>query len=316
MAAFRRSLDVLMLLPAAWTVAGDSTLSIAVAWLWVPPARPTGVAAFSDELRLSIRHLLQVHPQLAPAATLWIGGSLTNVSDLPADLNGALTVRALPTTVLGVKMTGYAAKAWVLIASRVRNGYIVFFDGDVFQCEGWLGHLTSTALTSGYDVVWSLEAEGVRCGGYRNGSCALAVSPSIANNATELAEYVSFGERNTGTVFAVRRSSATVAWMRDTIRLYGQLIASGLVTGNGGLADQPAWRESFFLHRNSLKERLIWRQQACHKMLIAPKNCSCWCTCGPCLYVHGHNAARQCLGILGHVGSRPSTGGQGGRWGV
>ena len=279
--------------------AGGELPLIAATWLWMTDRANDKVLASQSEVVSNIRRLLlQTQPHIL-TATLWLG-SHDAQPQLQDPLASRLAVGRVPDSFGGVRMNGYIAKAWALMESHTaQNGFTILFDGDVYPCDRWVDYLASQALQGSVDVVWSLEAEGVRCSGYANRSCTLAVSPSIAQNATNLAEFAAFGERNSGTIFAVRRSDATLAWMRDAVRIYGELVSSKFVAGNNHLADQPAWRESFFLHRHVLRERLLPRSRACHKMAIAPPgNCSCWCGCSACTFVHGHNSAKQCLGTL------------------
>ena len=112
------------------------------------------------------------------------------------------------------------------------------------------------------DLLWS--AAPVPFGGYARGDGSAAVSGAIVNGtALTRHAYARFGERNSGTVLAVRRSAATRAWLEDALRIYPKQLAAGFVAGAGGRADQPALREAAFLHREAIREQLLPPAVAC-----------------------------------------------------
>ena len=114
------------------------------------------------------------------------------------------------------------------------------------------------------------------------------VSPMIAG---QIAEYHQSRERNTGSVFRVRRTPATHAWLTDAldIRANQQAMLRARNFGynpklpGSGSKDQSAFRESFFLHRHRLQEFLAPLDLACRSQKPTGNRCSCTCECSSCL---------------------------------
>ena len=76
-------------------------------------------------------------------------------------------------------------------------------------------------------------------------------------NASEEKAFHDFGERNSGTVIAVRHTPAVQRWLNLTLKIYLEMLARGFIRGNGGIADQGAFREAFFVNRHEITEQLL-----------------------------------------------------------
>jgi hypothetical protein len=93
-------------------------------------------------------------------------------------------------------------------------------------------------------------------------------------------EFAHFKERNSGTVVAVRQTSAVHKMMRLALEIYPKMLAKGWIHGNWGIADQGAFREAYFVHRNEITEKLLPLKQGCHQ----PGECGDYPSC---LFVNG-----------------------------
>jgi len=162
---------------------------------------------------------------------------------------GPIRLRRLPAGI-----NAYIGKAHALLHSAAEA--TVVLDSDSRVCQGW-ATLVEDWVSSGRDLLWSKEV-GQPFGGLRDANASYLVSEATSAALGEVAQQFSLTgsarhrltrmvERNTGTVFGVRRSRTTARWLRLALDLYPKLRASGMVVGNHGLSDQPALREAFFL---------------------------------------------------------------------
>mmetsp|Transcript_10883 Transcript_10883/g.25576 ORF Transcript_10883/g.25576 Transcript_10883/m.25576 type:complete len:188 (+) Transcript_10883:2-565(+) len=174
------------------------------------------------------------------------------------------------------------------------TSHVLFFDGDTWVCPGWLNFLYRQLLDVSVDVVWTLTPIG--CGRYVDFKCDLAMSPAIRDNIAEMGRFTRFIERNSGTVFAVRRSERTKQWLTEAAELYPRMVRARIVKG-----DQPALRESFFLNRHKLKEVLVSENYGCRANLWKlpfylqwKGSCPCKCSCTTCFFIHNKQEFPEC----------------------
>ena len=104
---------------------------------------------------------------------------------------------------------GHIGKAFALRESGF--DFPVVLDGDSWPCQGWFDALKRA--TQDADVIWSLAPIPF---GSSLGHSGAHTSPM---SASQLAEYRTFPERNTGTVLAVRRTDATRLWLTDALNI-------------------------------------------------------------------------------------------------
>ena len=102
---------------------------------------------------------------------------------------------------------GHIGKALALRESSF--DFPIVLDGDSFPCQGWLEEVQRAMQDA--DVIWSLAP--MRFGATQGHKDAHTAPMS----ASQVAEYRKFPERNTGTVFAVRRTPATRLWLTAAI---------------------------------------------------------------------------------------------------
>ena len=247
-------------------------------------------------------HLLRAIQRSAPdvPCELWISRD----GKLPADLKAYLktwqhliTTRQMPASHTN-KNTGNMIDLTGVDGGHIGKGlalrdsafdYPVLLDGDSWPCPGWFDRMKDTVNHA--DVIWSLE----KCPSARireRKATAETVSPMIAG---QIAEYRKFRERNTGTVFGVRRTPATHAWLTDALDIRANQQAMLRARNNfgydpklpgSGAKDQSAFRESFFLHRHKVQEYLVPTDLACRSRKPTGNWCSCTCECSSCLFVH------------------------------
>lgn len=165
-----------------------------------------------------------------------------------ASHEGPIRLRRLPAGI-----NAYIGKAHALLHSAAEA--TVVLDSDSRVCQGW-ATLVEDWVSSGRDLLWSKEV-GHPFGGLRDANASYLVSEATSTLGEGGQPFTLTGaarrrltrvaERNTGTVFGVRRSKTTARWLRLALDLYPKLRASGMVVGNHGLSDQPALREAFFL---------------------------------------------------------------------
>jgi len=245
----------------------------------------------------SVRHFHQVYPQFMQNATLWVD----KATKVPSDVQRMVRIRTLP--------PGYDGKIGKTYALRysepMDTSHVLFLDGDTWVCPGWhdflLGHLADATV----DVVWTLTPH--PCGRYVGYKCDVAMDATIRSDAREFERFKRFGERNSGTVFAVRRSEKTMAWLTEAAELYPRMVEANVTLG-----DQPALRESFFLHRHRLKEVLVHENRGCRGnfwklpfYLQWKSRCPCKCACTTCYFIHNKEEYPDCA--KGHGVWEPSA---------
>ena len=210
---------------------------------------------------------------------------------LPADLEAyvqtwkhLITVRKMPSSHTNnhngrvIDLTGihggYIGKGLALRDSHF--DFPIVLDGDSWPCPGWFDAMKEAVQHA--DVIWSLAPNAF--GGTR-GKPLTYSSPMIAGQEKE---YSQFGERNTGTVFGVRRTTSTQLWLTDALDVRSDQIGKKRLYSPTN--DQPAFRESFFLHRHKLKEHVLSKNLACRSRNPTGNRCACTCECSSCLFVH------------------------------
>lgn len=239
----------------------------------------------------NVRHFHQAYPQLMPNATLWVD----EATQVPPDVRDKVRVRLLP--------PGYDGKIGKTYALRysepLDTSHVLFLDGDTWVCPGWIDFLYRQLADGTADVVWTITPH--KCGRYVDYKCDVAMSPAITNDTGELEQFVEFSERNSGTLFAVRRSEKTTRWLADAAELYPRMVEAKVVLG-----DQPALRESFFLHRRALKEVIVHENYGCRANLWKlpfylqgqGSRCRCKCSCTTCLFIHNKQEFPECAKSL------------------
>ena len=206
-------------------------------------------------------------------------------------------------------VSGHEGKTHALLSHD--ESHVVVLDGDVRPCPGWTS-MVSDWIRSGEDVLWTIAPFGGGFSGYVNRTSNFSVTPM---SRTQREQFSTFKERNTGTIFGVKRSHATRSWLHLSLVLYDQLAASGRVgvfklpNSETRALDQPSLRESFFVMHTQvgLTERLAPGNQACRRvytrMSPQPYNdlgaaCSnrtrCPCSCTRCKLLHSKGVWDQC----------------------
>mmetsp|Transcript_129332 Transcript_129332/g.314216 ORF Transcript_129332/g.314216 Transcript_129332/m.314216 type:complete len:322 (-) Transcript_129332:36-1001(-) len=239
----------------------------------------------------NVRHFHKAYPQFMSNATLWVD----EATKVPSDVREKVRIRILP--------RGYDGKIGKTYALRysepMDTSHVLFLDGDTWVCPGWIDFLYWHLVDTTVDVVWTITP--IKCGRYVDFKCDVAMNPAIWNNSRELVHFKRFPERNSGTVFAVRRSERTMQWLTDAAELYPRMLEAGVVLG-----DQPALRESFFLHRDRLKEVIVHENHGCRANLWKlplhlqwKGQCPCKCSCSSCLFIHNKQEFPECARDLG-----------------
>lgn len=232
----------------------DDNVNFHINWVDVRPMSP-----LSNTLQRELKIFATKYPFMMQHTTLW-----TSTDTQIDNLHENVAIKFLPTG-----MNGYIGKAYALLHSpHLIN---VFFDSDVRICDGYIKDVINPWITSGIDILWTYAYWPF--GGYANYSSTSFVSSDLT---LVTQEYKQFGERNTGTVLGVRRSKETNAWLSTAISIYSSLKSRGIIK----YADQPAFRESYFLHRESLTEFLLSPTIGCRQESRIPaEKCVCETQC-------------------------------------
>ena len=120
---------------------------------------------------------------------------------------------------------GHIGKAYALSHSAFEIP--VLTDTDVYACDGWIQKLYETMHTNpSADVIWTYA-------NHANPDDLDGTSGKQFNHVSaivdsELTEYGTFAERNTGTVMAVRRTHETKAFLDDVLTIFAKLAEAGL----------------------------------------------------------------------------------------
>ena len=174
-----------------------------------PPGEPV-----SDNVLHSLQAVRRTAPDLH--CELW----MAHGGRVPTPLNAYLqawkhmvTIRYMPVShtnphnaaainLAGVH-GGHIGKALALRESGF--DFPVVLDGDSFPCQGWLDAVQRA--TQDADVIWTIAPYPYAT---THNNRDAHTSPM---SASQVAEYRTFPERSTGTVFAVRRTPATRLWL-------------------------------------------------------------------------------------------------------
>ena len=97
-------------------------------------------------------------------------------------------------------------------------------------------------------------------------------------------DFSDFTERNSGTVVAVRQTAGVRNMMRLALEIYPKMLAKGWIHGNGGIADQAAFREAYFVSRKQISEELLPETLGCHNRRPKDPTCS---QDSRCLFING-----------------------------
>ena len=188
---------------------------------------------------------------------------------------------------------GHIGKGYALKESKF--DIPLFIDTDVYPCnDGFVQIIQDTIGKGTADVLWTLDP--IHYGATHDVK-DFHVSPEIDDLSVKKA-YARFSERNTGTLFAVhRRHPAVQAWLQHALDIYVQ--EKDLHALRRTYTDQAAFRESFFLHRQELREYLVGDNYGCrfygHRTKIG---CACPCDCKPeCVTVHKKELFDTCAGL-------------------
>jgi len=239
----------------------------------------------------NIRHFHKAYPQFMRNATLWVD----NKTRVPPDVQAKVRVRILPPG-----FDGKIGKTYALRYSEpMDTSHVLFLDGDTWVCPGWLEFLYRQIQNLTVDVFWTITP--IKCGRYVDFKCDVMMDHKLRENATAMKEFVGFAERNSGTVFAIKRSHKTTRWLSDAADLYPRMVKAKVVLG-----DQPALRESFFWNRRVLKEAIIDENLGCRANfwklplhLQGRSRCRCKCSCTTCLFIHNKQEFPECAKELG-----------------
>ena len=235
---------------------------------------------------------------------------ITPGSVIPVELQSFFTQEATASITLRYMPSNYTSSAGNTLDLHSRHGghigkalalrdssfqYSVLLDGDSWPCPGWLESVKNT--TREVDVVWTLAPSP-----FGDLPSNTHVSPSMRDE--DIKNFTHFHERNTGTVFAVLKSPATNRWLTDALDLRAlqstqeHLEKYRTEWSNWEYKDQPAFRESYFLHRRELSEYIYPNSIACRDGGGQLKGCQCMCNCSSCLFLHGRHPFDQCAATL------------------
>lgn len=258
----------------------------------VVDVRPSGVSEFFAH---QVRRVMEVTNL---PVEVWLSKATRNngeAQDLFRELNetGRFLVRTMKenhdtfgnTTIdLQGIMGGHIGKSHALKESFFDVPLLL--DGDVWPCNDEFVYKVIDGIVNGNeDVLWTRDR--AMFGGAKKRSF---VDPRVANH---LDHYETFVERNSGTLVAVRRTNPAVqSWLALAMDIYAQQFDAHLLRGSGGYADQPAFREAFYIHRHDLVEG--FPENACRYSDIFGAKCTCKCNCTSCSLIHGKGDFRRC----------------------
>ena len=181
---------------------------------------------------------------------------------------------------------GHIGKAMALRESKFL--FPIFFNSDSWPCRNWFNVILNASLES--DIIWSLAP--IHFGASTNNNASASTTTFLEKN---ISQYENFRERNTETIFAVRKSSISYAWLTDALNIRAKMSVGSYQTMFRPFQDQAAFRESFFQYRFQLKEHLISSNIACWLTEKTTKYCSnCLCQCSSCLFVHEKSQFDKC----------------------
>ena len=254
--------------------------------------RPTGKAVDWRVLRL-LRQVSSTAP--GTACEVWVAPGSILPENLQAYLkmqNGSVSVRYMPAVYVNSaghkidlhgKHGGHIGKALALRDSSFE--FPILLDGDSWPCSGWLGAVKNATLEA--DVIWSLAIIAFGAVKGRNGKTY--TSPLIRS---QIDAFSHFQERNTGTIFGVRKNPASRRWLTDALDMRANQSAPQHRKHYKGFQDQAAFRESFFLHREELREYLLPLDKACRDPTNSKYQCNnCACACSKCNLIHGSSTS-------------------------
>jgi len=260
--------------------------------------------SISDRTGHLIRQIRRTFPDQLRALTLWTAPNCTLPPKMDSLLCAPNALRTMPPVAghAGDRQHGYIGRVYALLHSPHPQRFVLSLDSDSWPCPGWRPWLLA-ALVRGADVVWTgAPCNGTRpCfGGYAKGRTIApdtAVSPALRGEgaAARRAQYARFGERNAGTLFAVRRSPDVDAFLTDALSIHKAQRDAKLAHH-----DQPALREAFFLHHDVLREHLAHPAFACREYLqseTADYQCRCPCDCSSCRFVHQKYHFKACAAL-------------------
>lgn len=180
---------------------------------------------------------------------------------------------------------GHIGKALALRDSRFE--FPILLDGDSWPCSDWLQSVNNATLEA--DVIWSRAP--LPFGASFNNATTHS-SPLIPG---QMGAFRHFAERNTGTIFGVRKTPFSRLWLTDALDMRANQSSSQRRKNYRAFADQAAFRESFFLHREGLREYLFPLDRACRDPEHKKYKCSsCACECSKCLFIHGQQHFDRC----------------------
>lgn len=182
----------------------------------------------------------------------------------------------------GAFRLGYLSKVYALQHSHFQTA--VFFDSEVWFCNGWEKAVDSALLThANNDVMWTIE-ECSYCDYHfefdrRND---IYVSPEVT---PVLEEYKKFVERNTGTIVVIRKNNNTETFLKKAIEIF-HLYARGGGSNGYARTDQAPMREAAFVMRDSIREALLPRSIWCRSQESDHNRNGSTCECNHCSVVH------------------------------
>lgn len=234
----------------------------------------------SDRMRKSLKRLAEISPHVE--IELWIHETM-NITNVLRGPNVHVKHLNIPTNSLikfrrGETGIGYLSKVYALQSTEFPTA--VYFDSEVWLCEGWEKVLNETLRNySAHDLLWTTEECSFCDYYYKRNDVFVSrdVRPSLE-------KYKKYTERNTGTIMVLRRNNYTDEFLLKAIEIYR---LHGLHGSHGySKTDQAPMREAAFIMRNQLREALLPESTWCRSQKSAFYGDSSKCECNLCSVVH------------------------------
>lgn len=187
---------------------------------------------------------------------------------------------------------GYISKAYALLQSSFSTAF--FFDADVWHCERWEETIDDLLQSNpNSDILWTLEDD--KFGDTWGRVPDVFASPEVL---PQIEEYKQFTERNTGTIFGVRKNPSTQFFLQRTIDIWHMY-----KTFDHPGTDQGPFRETAFLERHNISELLVPRKEFCRveeKSWYMDENGND-CHCNNCKVVHYGSFFDKCTANMTQI---------------
>ena len=163
----------------------------------------------------------------------------------------------------------------------------ILLDSDSWPCAGWFEAVKNASNNA--DVIWSLAVD------HFGASSGIRHIHEKSMTSQQQKDFENFAERNSGTVFMVRKSIDSKAWLTDAIETRVNLSFSQHRGKYSQFADQAAFRQSFFTHKTKFREHIFSAEKACRDIQNNKYQCGmCACKCSNCLFVHNKKHFARC----------------------